>query len=178
MNSNNFIPLIGDPLLPELLPEGPVLDQMFPLDDLMMFPSQPEITDLSRKFDSLTVDTNTHGLRIQIERSKRQRLQTTVRQLRHDLATANADITILKNEITQLREHQNSINFQLDSENARTNTLSFRSLSRIGQILTLDLNRTQLAENDPEMATLLHELNHTIRQFGVYYSASYAECHI
>ena len=135
MNPNSFINLIGDPVLPDLLPEEPVYDQLFPLDDLMMFPPQPEITDLTRKFELLTVDANTHGLRIEIERSKRQRLQATVRQLRQDLSIANADIAMIKHEITQLRDHQNSINYQLDSENARTNTLSFRSLSRVSQLL-------------------------------------------
>ena len=134
---------------------------------------QPEITDLSRKFELLTVDTNTHGLRIEIERSKRRRLQATIKQLRQDLTIANADIVMLKNEITQLRDHQNNVNYYLDNENARTNTLSFRSLSRIGQILALVPNRTQPSETDPEVETLLQELNNTIRQFGVYYLASH-----
>jgi len=173
MNQNNFINLIGDPVLPDLLPEEPVYDELLPIDDLMMFAPQPEITDLSRKFELLTVDTNTHGLRIEIERSKRQRLQTTVRQLRQDLSIASADIAILKSEITQLRDHQNTINLQLNNENARTNTLSFRSLSRIGQILALVPDSTQLSETSTEMEILLQELNSTIRQFGVYYAASY-----
>ena len=129
--------------------------------------------DLNRKFELLTVDANTHGLRIEIERSKRQRLQATVRQLKQDLSLASADITMLKSEITQLRDHQNTINFQLNNENARTNTLSFRSLSRIGQILALVPSSTQLSETRPEMEILHQELNNTIRQIGVYYTASY-----
>ena len=174
MNQNNFINLIGDPVLPDRLPEEPAYDELFPIDDLMMFTPQPEITDLTRKLELLTVDTNTHGLRIEIERSKRQRLQATMKQLRQDLSIAKTDITMLRSEITQLREQQNIINFQLDNENARTNTLSFRSLSRIGQILlTLVPNRTQLSEIGPETEILLQELNTTIRQFGVYYHASH-----
>jgi len=162
-----------DPVLPDLFPEEPVYDEIFQIDDLIMSTPQPEITDLSRKFELLTVDTNTHGLRIEIERSKRQRLQATIKQLRQDLTIANADIMMLKNEITQLRDHQNNVNYYLDNENARTNTLSFRSLSRIGQILALVPNRTQPSETDPEVETLLQELNNTIRQFGVYYLASH-----
>ena len=162
-----------DPVLPDLLPEEPVYDEIFQIDDLIMSTPQPEITDLSRKFELLTVDTNTHGLRIEIERSKRQRLQATMKQLRQDLTIANADIMMLKNEITQLHDHQNNVNYHLDNENARTNTLSFRSLSRIGQILALVPNRTQPSETDPEMEILLQELNNTIRQFGVYYLASH-----
>ena len=173
MYENDFINLINDPILPDLLPEEPVYDELLPIDELMMFVPQPEITDLSRKLESLTIDINTHGLRIEIERSKRQRLQTTVRQLRRDLSIANDEIAILKGEITQLREQQNVINFQLSNENARTNTLAFRSLSRIGQILALDPNGTQSFENNTEIEILLQELNSTIRHFGVYYAASY-----
>ena len=173
MYENDFINLINDPVIPDLLPEEPAYDELLPIDDLMMFVPQPELTDLSRRFDSLTIDSNTHGLRIEIERSKRQRLQTTVRQLRHDLSVASADIATLKGEITQLRDQQNAINFQLNNENARTNTLAFRSLSRIGQILALGPNNIQSFENSTEIEILLQELNSTIRHFGVYYAASY-----
>ena len=112
-------------------------------------------------------------MRIEIERTKRQRLQTTVRQLRHDLSVAHADIAVLKNEINQLRDQQNAVNFQLSNENARTNTLAFRSLSRIGQILALGPINTQPFDNHNETEILLQELNSTIRHFGVYYAASY-----
>jgi len=173
MYENDLINLINDPVIPDLLPEEPVYDNLLPLEYLMMFVPQPELIDLSRKFESLNLDTNTHGLRIEIERSKRQRLQTIVRQLRHDLSVARDDVTVLRNEINQLRDQQNAVNFQLNNDNARTNALAFRSLSRIGQILALGPINTQPFENYNEIETLLQELNSTIRLFGVYYAASY-----
>ena len=115
MNHNHLINLIGDPVLPDLIPEEPVYDELFQIDDLMMSTPHPEIIDLNRKFELLTVDANTHGLRMEVERAKRQRLQATVKQLRQDLSLANADITMLKNEIAQLRDHQNSVNYQLEN---------------------------------------------------------------
>ena len=135
MNENNFVNLINDPLLPDLIPEGHIYDDLLTMDDFTMFTPQPELVDLTRKFESLNIDSNTHGLRIEIERTKRQRLQATVKRLRHEFSAACADIAILRDEITQLRDQQNAVNFQLSNENARTNTLAFRSLSRIGQIL-------------------------------------------
>lgn len=162
-----------DPMLPDLLPEEPTYHEMFQINDLLVSPPQPEVTELSRRFELLTVDINTYGLRIEIERSKRQRLQASMRQLKRDLTTANADIITLRDEVAQLRAYQENVNYYLENENARTNTLSFRSLSRIEQILSFVPKRTQPSEIDPEIETLLRELNTTIRQFGVYYSASY-----
>jgi len=173
MYESDFVNLINDPFLPNLLPEEPMPSESLPLDDLMTMMPQLEMTDLSCKLDSLTIDANTHGLRIEIERSKRQRLQNTVKHLRRDLSVANDDITILKNEVAQLRDQQNVVNFQLSNESVRTNTLAFRSLSRISQILALGPNNPQSFENNTELEILLQELDSTVRLFGVYYAASY-----
>jgi len=173
MNQNNLINLTSDPTLPDLVPEEPIYDELFQIDDLLMPVPHPDIAELSRKLDLLTVETNTQGLRIEIEKTKRQRLQATIRQLRRDLSLPRPDIPILKDEIAQLRDYQNSINFQLDSENARTNTLSFRSLSRICQILiALVPSSTLPSQIDLEIEILLQELNNTVRQFGVHNFAS------
>jgi len=173
MTENDFENLIHDPLLPDLIPEGHIYDDLLNINDFPMFAPQPELMDLTRKFEALNIDSNTHGLRIEIERTKRQRLQTTVKRLRHEFSAACADIVFLRDEITQLREQQNAVNFQLSNENARTNTLAFRSLSRIGQILALGPLNIQPVENYSEIEILLQELNSTVRHFGVYYAASY-----
>jgi len=172
MFENEFDNFINDPFLPNLLPEEPMPNESLPLDDLITMMPQLQMTDLSCKLDSLAIDANTHGLRIEIERSKRQRLQTTVKQLRRDLSVANDDIALLKHEIAQLRDQQNIVNFQLSNENVRTNTLAFRSLSRISQILALGPHNIQSFENT-ELEILLQELDSTVRLFGVYYAASY-----
>ena len=173
MHENNFANLINDPLLPDLIPEGHIYDNLLTMDDFPMFTPQPERADIIRKFESLNIDTNTHGLRIEIERTKRQRLQATVKRLRHEFSAACADIVILRDDIIQLRDQQNAVNFQLSNENARTNTLAFRSLSRIGQILALGPLSTQPIENYNDIEILLQELNSTVRHFGVYYAAPY-----
>jgi len=111
MYHNNFTNLIDDPVLPDLIPEEPVYEDLFQLNDLMTAIPYPDISDLNHKLELLTIDTNTHGLRIEVERAKRQRLQATVKQMRQDFALVNADIVMLKNEIAHLRDHQNSVNF-------------------------------------------------------------------
>ena len=174
MNFNNLINLNNDPVLPELIHEEPIYSELFQIDDLLMPTPHIEINDLNRKFELLTVDTNTHGLRIEVERAKRHRLQSTVKRMRQDLTLANTEILMLKNEITQFRDHQNSINFQLDNDHARTSTLAFRCLSRISQLISgLALRNAPMSEPDSEVDILLRELDLTIRQFGIYYQASY-----
>ena len=174
MNQDNLIDLTGDPTLPDLLPEEPIYSELFQIDDLLMPVPHPDIVELNRKLDLLTIETNTQGLHIEVEKAKRRRLQATVRQLRQDLSLPCPDIPMLKNEIVQLRDYQNAINYQLDSENARSNTLSFRSLSRICQILiALVPSSTLPSEISPEVEILLQELNNTIRQFGVHYFTPY-----
>ena len=174
MNFNNLINLSNDPVLPELAPEEPIYNELFPIDDLLMPTPHTEINDLNRRFELLTVDTNTHGLRMEVERAKRHRLQATIKNVRQDLSLANSKIIMLRNEIAQFRDHQNSINFQMDNDQARTSTLAFRCLSRISQLLSgLALKNTPISEPNSETEILLHELDLTIRQFGIYYQVSY-----
>jgi len=173
MNFNNLINLTDDPVLPDLLPEEPTYDDLFQLDDLLMPVPHPDMIELNRKIDLLTIEVNTQGLRLEVEKAKRQRLQATVRRLRKDMSLPCPDIMVLKKEIAQLRDYQNTVNYQLDGENARTNTLSFRSLTRVCQILiALVPSSTLPSEISPEVEILLQELNTTIRQFGVHYFAS------
>ena len=173
MNVNDFGNMFYDPLLPDLVPEGPMYDELLDANDLNMFAPHPDLTDLTRKLEALTIDSNTHGLRVEIERTKRQRLRTMVKSLKHDLTTACTDISIMREEISQLREQQNAVNFRLDNDNTKTSTLAFRSLSRIAQILALDLSPPLSVENRNEAEILIQELYSTIRQFGIYYTASY-----
>jgi len=170
---NEFDNLFYDPLLPDLVPEGPIYDDLLNLNEFVMPAPHPELTDLTHRFEALNIDSNTHGLRIEIERTKRQRLQATVKRLKHEFHAACADITTLREEIHLIREQQNAVNFQLSNDNIKTNTLAFRSLSRIGQILTLGPLNTQPTDNYNELEILLQELHATVRQFGVHYAASY-----
>jgi len=166
MIHDNLINMINDPVLPELTLEEPIYSELFQIDDLTMPPPHPEIIDLNRKCELLTVDTNTHGLRMEVKRAKRHHLQATVKQMRRDLTVAIAEIIALKNEIAHYHEHQNSINFQLDNDHARTSTLAFRCLSRISQILTgLASRGTPISKPNHEDEILLHELDLTIRRF-------------
>jgi len=74
MSENYLTYLNGNPTIPDLLPEEPIYDDLFTLNDLTMPLPHPDIAELNRKIESLTIELNTQGLRLEIERSKRQRL--------------------------------------------------------------------------------------------------------
>ena len=171
MYQSNLISLTEDPTLPDLVPEDPILNDLFRIDDLSIPMMHPDIVEVNRRLEHLTLETNTQGLRLAVERAKRQRLQASVRQVKHDLVIPSPDLLAIRNE---LNEHQNAINYQLDGENAWTNTLTFRSISRICQILAALIPCATLSsESSPEVEILLQELTNTIQHFGVHYAASY-----
>ena len=173
MFPDNLISLTEDPTLPDLLPENTLLNE-FRFDDFTTPLFQSDIVEINRKIEQLTIDLNTQGLRLEIERVKRQRLQTSLRQIKHDLTLPCPELMTLRDELIQMRDYQNTLNYQLDNENAKTNTLSFRSLSRICQIFAeLIPSITLSPSSSPEIQTLLMELTNTINHFGVHYSASY-----
>lgn len=175
MFNNSMINLIEDPTLPDLIPEGHIFDELFHMDNPTIPIVHPDVTELSRKLDNLTIECNTLGLRLEIEKTKRQRLQSSVRQVKRDLVAPSPDMIEVKNELTRIEKQQNAINYQLDGENARTNTLAFRSISRICQILAALIPGASLSpESGPEVAILLHELSLTVQQFGVHYAAVYS----
>jgi len=171
MFQNDPTEFIIDPTLPNLLlQEEPIYDDIFPLDSLIAPTPLPDVVELSKRIDSLTIEVNTLNLRLELERTKRQHLQTTVRQLRRDKTFINSDIQMLRGEVSQLRDQQSTINYQLDNQNARTNALSFRSMSRIDQILAALVPSSFLStETRTELMILLKELANTVQHFGMVY---------
>ena len=170
----NLINLTEDPILPDLLPEEPLFNELLQMNDLTMPIPHPDITELTRRLDNLTVECNTQGLRLAVEKAKRQRLQTSVHQIKNDLARPCQELIALKNEVNQMKDYQNAVDYQLDNENARTNTLSFRSLSRVCQLLAELIPCITLSPNSsPEVQILLQELSNTVQHFGVHYAASH-----
>jgi len=174
MYQNNLVNLTEDPTLPDLLPEGPLPDDLFRFDDLTANIIHPDIAVLNQRLDHLSLETNTQGLRIAVERAKRQKLQATMRQVRQDLSIPHPDIVMLRNNMEAMQGHQNAINYQLDGETARTSTLTFRCVSRIYEILVALVSCVTLpSENKYEVNIMLQELKRTIQQFSVHYAVSY-----
>ena len=160
--------------LPDLLPEDLMFSDLLPVDGLAMPAPYPDFAEWGRKIDNLIIECNTLNLRLEVEKSKRQRLQSTVRQIKRDMVIPCPDLTSIQRDFDRFKEQQNTANYIMDGENARTNTLAFRSISRICQFLTTMLTgASSFPDATDELNVLLHELSLTIRQFGVHYAASH-----
>jgi len=96
MYQNNLLSLSVDPALPDLLPEGSFLDDIFHLDDPNIAITHPDIAALNQRLDHLSLETNTQALRIAVERAKHQKLRATIRQVKQDMLPPCPDIASLR----------------------------------------------------------------------------------
>ena len=107
MFNSNLISLTEDPTLPDLISEEPLPSDLFHIDNIVTPITHADVVALNQKLDNLSLEANTHGLRLAVERAKRQRLQATVRQ---DLSTPCPDAVKLRNDMEVMRDHQNTVN--------------------------------------------------------------------
>ena len=165
---------IFDMMIRDLLPEGSVVDNLFPVENLFSMPEHSDIVNINRQLESLTLENNTNSLRIEVERSKRQKMRATLRQIKHDIRSFCSEGAPPSRVINTLRENQEAVNYQLEGEIARLNTICYRSFSRMHQLLTFLLPRTNLAPDDQVEATyMLNEIAQTIHPFIVCYQPVY-----
>ena len=163
-----------DPVLPDLLPEGSFLDDLLYTDVPVPTIPNADIATLNHRLDRLSLDTNTQSLRIDKEKAKRQKLSATVRRVRQDLSSPRPEIVTLQQDVDVIRSEQNSVNYYLEAEIPSNSVMTFRSLSRIYQILALMIPQMTLPSNHtPDLNRLLLELAHTLQQFRVDYTVSY-----
>ena len=146
------------PALPDLLPEGSFLDDLLDTDATVPTFPDADLVTLTQRFDQLSLDTNTQLLRIEVEKAKRQKLSATVRRVKTDLLSPRPEIVTLRQDVDTMRNEQKAINYYLDAEIVGNSGLTFRSLSRIHQILALMIPQTTLSVNhNPELNQLVHE---------------------
>ena len=163
-----------DPVLPGLLLEGSFLDYLLDAEIPLPAIQSTDIITLNQRIEQLSLDANTQALRLEIEKAKRQKLSTTVRRLKQDLLAPHPEIIKLRQDIDILRSEQNSNNYWLEAEIASNSVVTFCSLSRIHQILTIMSPLLMLPVNhSPDLNQLLRELACTLQQFCVEYTVSY-----
>ena len=174
MFSNYLSNFEMEPALPDLLPEGLLLNDLLDIDTTVPTFPNADLVTLNQRFDQLSLDTNTQSLRIDVEKAKRQKLSASVRRIKKDLLSPRSEIVTLRQDVDTLRNEQNAINYYLDTEITGDSGLTFRSLSRIHQILALMIPQTTSSVNhNPELNQLVHELARTLQQFRVEYPVSY-----
>ena len=73
-----------NPDIPDLIPADLLFDDLLDMNSTMIPAIPKELNELSRKVEQLTIECNTMHLRLEIERAKRQRLQSIVKQLERE----------------------------------------------------------------------------------------------
>ena len=155
-----------DLLYPDLLIEDPILTNLFPIEVAQPPPPIPEL----KLITDLEIAMNTQSLRIEIERTKRQKLRVSLRQIKSDLVYPSPGINSMQQAFEFNYAQQNTSNFQLGGEIDRTHTLSFRCFARIHQLLDRMFSYHDIS---PTEYTELYELNGILHKFGVNHQVSY-----
>jgi len=171
---NGLNNLNEDALLPDLIAEGSLLDNLFNFDDITLPPVQPDLTAVNRQLESLTIDGNTHSLQLKIERMKRRQLRSSLRTVEQAVQRPCMDAASLRQELTMTQEQQNSINYQFEGDIVALRALTFRCLTRMYQVMAKLLSRTICTPDDDfEMSQMMLEIAQTFQQLHSYNMASY-----
>jgi len=171
---NDLFELPLNEIIPDPLAGGPLADEPFRLDDLLVMPDHPDVSTISRQLEDLTIDNNTQSLQLKIERMKRRQLRSSLRSVEQVLLRPCADATSLKHDLIASQEQQNAINYQFDADVTSLRTLMFRCFTRMHQMMAKFLPHIRLPPDDDfELQQMLQEITQTFQQFHSYYSASY-----
>jgi len=155
--------LFNDNEFPDLLLPEPGLVYITPAEEELIKILPSELKALNARLEFLEKGMSAQALMLDVERAKRQRLSVVLKSIRPEANTRRYDNLpqILENQTL----HQNSINFQLQSDLDRHNTVTFRYLSRLQQMLSFILpNVTVTSSDEPDTNQLLEEMGRVLRQ--------------
>ena len=163
-----FNGLIDDSDLPDLFD-----DVLFPSDvastdkDLMsMIPI--EIKALNDRVARLEIALNTQTLRLELERSKRQKLALLLKNRQQEVPTPQLEA--LQRAIDTNQVYQDAVNFQIGGNVDHLSTVMFRCMSRTQQLFSVAFPCIQITPSDqPDVSILLEEIGRTLQQLHVRY---------
>jgi len=166
-----FNGLINDSDLPDLFddvffpPNVATTDQ----DLISMIPI--EIKALNDRIERLEIALNTQTLRLELERSKRQKLALLLKNRKPEVPTPQLEA--LQRAIDTNQVYQDAVNFQLGGNMDHLSTVMFRCISRTQQLFSFAFPCIQITPSDqPDVSTLLEEIGRTLQQLHVCYPTS------
>ena len=159
MNDNLF----NDDEFPDVfLPEHGLV-YITPAEEELIKILPSELKALNARLEFLEKGMSAQALMLDVERAKRQRLSVTLKSIRPDANTMRYDN--LPQIVEAQTSHQNAVNYQLQNDLDRHNTVTFRYLSRLQQMLSFILpSITVTSSDDPDVSQLLEEMGRVLRQ--------------
>ena len=158
--------LFNDTDFPDLVLHEPGLVYITPAEEELIKILPSELKALNARLEFLEKGMSAQSLMLEVERAKRQRLSIALKTIRPDVPNPHYDN--LQQIVENNAVHQNAINYQLQGDIDRHNTIMFRYLSRLQQLLSFILPNVAITSSDePDTNQLLEEMGRVLSQLCV-----------
>ena len=162
-----FNDLINDPDLPDLFSDEFLALNITPADKDLITMLPAELKAMNDRMERLEIALTTQTLRLELERSKRQKLALIIKQRQHETPVIQLEALQKSTETNYV--HQEEINYQIGGSIDHLSTVMFRCLSRTQQLLSYALPCIPITPGDhPDVTCLLEEIGRTLQQLCVY----------
>ena len=123
---------------------------------------------MNGRIERLEIALSTQTLRLELERSKRQKLALMMKQRRHETPITQLDA--LQKLIDINYAHQEEINYRIGGSIDHLSTVTFRCLSRTQQLLSFAFPCIPITPSDqPDITCLLEKIGRTLQQLYVHH---------
>jgi len=155
--------IFNDTDFPDAFLPEPGLVYITPAEEELIKILPSELKALNARIEFLEKGMSAQALMLEVERAKRQRLSIMLKSTRPEASPICFDN--LPQMLENQTMHQNSINFQFQSNLDRQSTVLFRYLSRLQQMLSFVLANVSITSSDePDTNQLLEEMGRVLRQ--------------
>jgi len=159
--------LLNDSDFPDLFNDGFLVPNITPADKELITMLPSELKAINDRIERLEIALNTQTLRLELERAKRQKLASIVKQRRHETHVTHLEALQQLTETNYV--HQEAINYQLGGSIDHLSTVTFRCLSRTQQLLSYAFSCIPITPSDhPDVTCLLEEIGRTLQQLCIY----------
>jgi len=163
-----FNGLIDDSDLPDLFDDVLFPSNVASTDKDLMSMIPIEIKALNDRVARLEIALNTQTLRLELERSKRQKLALLLKNRQQEVPTPQLEA--LQRAIDTNQVYQDAVNFQIGGNVDHLSTVMFRCMSRTQQLFSVAFPCIQITPSDqPDVSILLEEIGRTLQQLHVRY---------
>ena len=152
-----FDDLINDPDLPDIFGDDFLTTNAAPFDKDFVTMLPAEIKALNDRVERLEIALNIQTLHLELERAKRQKLASVMKQRRHETPITQLDA--LQQLIDTNQVYQEAVNFQIGGSIDHLSTVMFRCLSRTQHLLSFAFPCIPITPSDqPDVTSLLEEI--------------------
>ena len=124
------------------------LDEQFIYPQMEWFPAPNDIITLSKQIENLSLNVNTQGLKLELEKMRRPKLGATLKRVKQDSIPLHRMVTQLQRDNGILRKQFSASDNIHYSETARLRVFTYCCLSRLHQILVTLIPQVRYPSTD------------------------------